>query len=117
MKKTIPFLALLGLWSVSCDSEKAARKTSSPSSENAIVAENVNFLDRSSSPSHKDKSFPGPWAVSKTSLSGGKQEGVELLTLDNGKLKIVVIPSRGMGILEVISHIEPRGFGDCVPLP
>ncbi|MEC7401084.1 MAG: aldose 1-epimerase family protein [Verrucomicrobiota bacterium] len=101
MKKTIPFLALLGLWSVSCDSEKAARKTSSPSSANAIAAENVNFLDRSSSPSHKDKSFPGPWAVSKTRLSGGKQEGVELLTLDNGKLKIVVIPSRGMGILEV----------------
>ena len=26
-----------------------------------------------------------------------------MVTIDNGKLKIVVIPTRGMGILEVIS--------------
>ena len=37
----------------------------------------------------------------KTVLKGGKQEGVELITLDNGKLRIAVIPARGMGILDV----------------
>lgn len=56
-------------------------------------------LDDSSA--HPDKSFSSPWSVTRTLLQGGKQDGVELLTLDNGKLKIVVIPTRGMGILEV----------------
>ena len=55
------------------------------------------------SDSHPGKSFSSPWSVTRTLLKGGKQEGVELLTLDNGKLKIVVIPTRGMGILEVLS--------------
>ena len=55
------------------------------------------------SASHPDKSFSSPWSVTRNRLKGGKQEGVELLTLDNGKLKIVVIPTLGMGILEVLS--------------
>ena len=37
----------------------------------------------------------------KKILTGGKQQGVELIKLDNGRLEIVIIPSRGMGILEV----------------
>lgn len=42
-----------------------------------------------------------PWSIRKTTLRGGKQDGVELLVLDNGKLKITVVPTRGMGILNV----------------
>ena len=42
-----------------------------------------------------------PWSVQLTPLHGGKQEGVQLLTLDNGKMQIVLIPTRGMGILQV----------------
>src|SRR5262249_12441487 len=34
-------------------------------------------------------------------LHGGKQEGVDLITVDNGKLTFTVIPTRGMSILEV----------------
>ncbi|MCA9046925.1 MAG: DUF4432 family protein, partial [Planctomycetaceae bacterium] len=34
-------------------------------------------------------------------LHGGKQEGVELVTLDNGNLEITVVPTRGMSILKV----------------
>ena len=30
-----------------------------------------------------------PWAVTLTTLHGGKQEGSQLLTLDNGKMQIV----------------------------
>ncbi len=42
-----------------------------------------------------------PWSVEMNRLTGGKQDGVDLVTLDNGRLNIRVIPTRGMGILDV----------------
>ena len=39
--------------------------------------------------------------MTKLTLRGGKQEGVDLLVVDNGKLRITVIPTRGMGVLKV----------------
>jgi hypothetical protein len=45
----------------------------------------------------------GPWSVRQTVLHGGKQEGVELIAIDNGKIVITLIPTRGMGILDVRS--------------
>ena len=53
------------------------------------------------SSSYPEKNFASPWSVDRRILRGGKQEGVEILTLDNGKLQIRVIPTRGMGILDV----------------
>src|SRR5262249_29633303 len=44
---------------------------------------------------------PVKWSVRKLTLHGGKQEGVELVVIDNGKLQITVIPTRGMGVLSV----------------
>jgi galactose mutarotase-like enzyme len=41
------------------------------------------------------------WSLSLKTLHGGKQEGVRLITLDNGKMQIILIPTRGMGILSV----------------
>lgn len=41
------------------------------------------------------------WSVTKTTLRGGRQEGVELITVDNGMLKLVLCPTRGMGIMSV----------------
>jgi hypothetical protein len=45
---------------------------------------------------------PVAWSVRKFKLHGGKQEGVDLIILDNGKLQITLIPTRGMGILQVV---------------
>jgi hypothetical protein len=42
-----------------------------------------------------------PWSVRLTTRHGGKQEGVELIVIDNGAMTISVIPTRGMGILSV----------------
>lgn len=42
-----------------------------------------------------------PWSVRKSTLHGGKQEGVDVVTVDNGRLSFVVIPTRGMSVLEV----------------
>ncbi|MBS0211213.1 MAG: aldose 1-epimerase family protein [Planctomycetes bacterium] len=52
---------------------------------------------------NRDTAYGGdkPWSIRKTMLHGGKQAGVELLTIDNGVLKITLIPTRGMSILDV----------------
>ncbi len=44
-----------------------------------------------------------PWAISKYTLHGGRQQGVDLITMDNGVIDIVIVPTRGMGVLEVES--------------
>ncbi len=41
------------------------------------------------------------WSVVKKSLHGGRQQGVELITIDNGEIQIVIIPTRGLSVLEV----------------
>lgn len=42
-----------------------------------------------------------PWSIRKETLRGGLQDGVDLITIDNGRLRIRVIPTRGLSILDV----------------
>jgi hypothetical protein len=44
-----------------------------------------------------------PFAVEKKRLYGGRQEGVDVLIVDNGVMQITLVPTRGMGIYEVKS--------------
>ena len=53
-------------------------------------------------------------SITKKTLHGGKQEGVELITIDNGKLQIDVIPTRGMSIYEVRSGDMRLGWDSPV---
>ena len=39
-----------------------------------------------------------PWSVEKRTLHGGRQEGVDIIEVDNGRLKFTVVPTRGMSI-------------------
>jgi hypothetical protein len=41
------------------------------------------------------------WGIRKYTLHGGKQEGVDVIEVDNGRLHFVVIPTRGMSVLKV----------------
>jgi Domain of unknown function (DUF4432) len=43
-----------------------------------------------------------PWSVRRERLHGGKQDGVDLIVVDNGRLTITLVPTRGMGILRVV---------------
>jgi Domain of unknown function (DUF4432) len=45
---------------------------------------------------------PTPWTVRKFRQFGGKQEQVDGIWIDSGKLQIGVIPTRGMGIISVM---------------
>jgi hypothetical protein len=38
------------------------------------------------------------WSVAKRVLRGGRRDGVDLVTVDNGALSFSVVPTRGMGI-------------------
>ena len=40
----------------------------------------------------------GSWQVSQRTLHGGLSEGVDLIEIDNGQMRLLVIPTRGMGI-------------------
>jgi hypothetical protein len=55
-----------------------------------------------------------PWSVTHTTLHGGKQEGVELLTIDNGALQITLVPTRGLGVLRVVSGDVRLGWDSPV---
>jgi len=41
------------------------------------------------------------WSVQKMTLHGGKQEGVDVIIVNNGRLKFTVVPTRGMSVLTV----------------
>jgi len=44
---------------------------------------------------------PQAWAIHKYILHGGKQEGVEVIEVDAGTLRLRVVPTRGMSVLDV----------------
>ena len=41
---------------------------------------------------------PGKWSVTKRTLAGGRQEGVEVIDVDNGAMKFTVVPTRGFSV-------------------
>lgn len=43
-----------------------------------------------------------PWSVRRARLHGGKQDGVDLVVVDNGRMTITLVPTRGMGVLRVV---------------
>lgn len=54
------------------------------------------------------------WSIRKQRLRGGKQEGVDLVTIDNGKIAIRICPTRGMGIIDVASDDVRLGWDSPV---
>ena len=53
------------------------------------------------------RNFPdwgGPqWSMTKFTLRGGKQHGVDVVELDNGEMTISVLPTRGMNVLHAVT--------------
>lgn len=71
-------------------------------------SETVNLL--ATIPAGQRANLPEGISVTHTTLYGGKQEGVELVRIDNGTLAITVIPTRGMNILSVESGDVKLGW-------
>jgi hypothetical protein len=59
--------------------------------------------------------YEGPrWRICKFTLKGGKQSGVELVEIDNGEMTVVVVPTRGMSILEAFTEHLSLGWSSPV---
>lgn len=43
---------------------------------------------------------PQPFSVTLRTLHGGRQEGVSIIDIDNGVMKLSVVPTRGMNVLQ-----------------
>ncbi|NOT63788.1 MAG: aldose 1-epimerase family protein [Acidobacteria bacterium] len=54
------------------------------------------------------------WSIQKYVLHGGKQEGVDVIVLNSGKLTITVVPTRGMSVLRVESSELVLGWNSPV---
>jgi peroxiredoxin len=65
--------------------------------EKNIYKEAVNLTSSEITPN-----CPVAWSVKKYILHGGKQEGVEVIEVDNGNLRFNVVLTRGMSIQQVI---------------
>ena len=55
-----------------------------------------------------------PWFVHMKRLRGGRQEGVDLLELSTGDITMRIIPTRGMGILDVTCGDMRLGWHSAV---
>jgi hypothetical protein len=58
-------------------------------------------LDPSASPS---------WAIRKQTLHGGRRAGVDLVEMDNGLLRVAIVPTRGMGIWKIQTPAMTLGW-------
>jgi hypothetical protein len=54
------------------------------------------------------------WSVKKLTLHGGKQEGVDVVIVNNGKLTFTIVPTRGMNVLSVTSGDVRLGWDSPV---
>ncbi len=66
------------------------------------VDQNVHFEQWSLNHRDLDLDTDMPWSIEMCRLKGGKQEGVDLIVVDNGVLKFSVIPTRGMSVFKVV---------------
>lgn len=67
------------------------------------VAENVYIESLHLTSDQVTPDCPHSWSVRKYVLHGGRQEGVEVIDVDNGKLRLRVVPTRGMSVQNVVS--------------
>lgn len=56
-----------------------------------------------------------PWRVSKVTLRGGKQDGVGLITIDNGRLRIEILETRGLSLLRIDDGDLRLGWDSPIP--
>jgi beta-fructofuranosidase len=64
------------------------------------VSQNIPLTEQVIAAKEFTPGVPG-WKVTVKQLHGGKQTGVDLIVLDNGRLSVQIVPCRGLGIWSV----------------
>lgn len=62
----------------------------------------------------RDLGQAGGWSIRKLTLHGGRQEGVDVILVDNGRLTFTVVPTRGMSLLEATCEDVRLGWDSPV---
>lgn len=62
------------------------------------LARNLGIDDFRVRPADLGLSDDPDWSVSRTTLRGGRRDGVDLIRLDGGALSLEIVPTRGMGL-------------------
>ena len=57
-----------------------------------------------------------PFSVTLRTLHGGRQEGVSIVDIDNGTMKLSVVPTRGMNVLQASVGNVRMGWDSPVKL-
>jgi hypothetical protein len=57
-----------------------------------------------------DLGLGGNWSIDKKRLRGGRQDGVDIIVVNNGKLTFTIVPTRGMSIWDVKCKSTRLGF-------
>ena len=57
-----------------------------------------------------DLGLGGNWSIEKKRLRGGRQDGVDLIIVNNGRLTFTIVPTRGMSIWNVRSKETRLGW-------
>lgn len=81
--------------------------------------EKTNFCQKLTSVAHnvhvdQFSLVAGSCSVRKETLHGGRQEGVDVITVDNGTLRFTVVPTRGMSVGELSVEGTPLGWSSPV---
>jgi len=65
-------------------------------------------------PADLGQASPHAWSVTKRTLRGGRREGVDLIHLDNGRLAMAIVPTRGMGLWKGSCRGDALGWASPV---
>ena len=69
-----------------------------PFFEKTLLDEDNGIYVEKWSLSGRELRIGGEWRIEKRRLYGGLSDGVDLITLDNGELSLIIVPTRGMSI-------------------
>ncbi|MDA1122598.1 MAG: hypothetical protein O2887_19295, partial [Bacteroidetes bacterium] len=88
------YIIYMILFIVSCNQRKAPQSAQSESGHKHTLISTENNVSLSDwSLSSEDLGLKGQsWSVNMVELKGGKQDGVHLIEVDNGRMKLSVIP-------------------------
>jgi len=80
--------------------------------EQKVYIETLHITSRQITPD-----CPIAWSVDKHVLHGGRQEGVEVIEVNNGGLRFTIVPTRGMSIQQAIMDDLRLGWDSPVKGP
>ncbi|WDE97697.1 aldose 1-epimerase family protein [Lentisphaera profundi] len=105
---------LFGICALTVATSCQMHKTADSEITLSSVEKNISLSDGAYTAADFGVGATADWSVTKKTLHGGMQEGVELVTINNGEIEIDIIPTRGMNVMSVRSKDITLGWDSPV---